>query len=319
MRPETRERITSAIATLGYIPNSAARQLKTGHSPMLGLLLPNVVNPYFGELTVAIDFAAQQYDYRTVLCNTQRNPDRELAFVRELVADGVRGIVAASVFKNTEAMKRLIDQGVAFVLLETLDEDLGIEHVDVVTMDNTLASVKAIDYLAEQGHTAIAYVTATPLTPHRMARMDGFKSAMQRHGLNAQCIITDEIMPSRATSHNDEDFAHFGRMAAQQLLDSPVKPSAVLVMNDIIAFGLLSGLHEQGIRVPEDIAVIGIDGIQLTRFTSPPLTTLNQPYQQIASAAIDCIRSRLADPKLPGRKIILEPLLTPRGSTQLPA
>ena len=97
MREETRARISKAITTLGYVPNSAARQLKTGNAPILGLLVPSVVNPYFGELAVAVDAAAQERGFRVVLCNTQRNPATELSFVRELVAYGVRGILAASV------------------------------------------------------------------------------------------------------------------------------------------------------------------------------------------------------------------------------
>jgi DNA-binding LacI/PurR family transcriptional regulator len=101
MGQETRKRIAGTIKKLSFTPNSAARQLKTGKAPILGLLVPSVVNPYFAELAVALDAAAQKSGFRVVLCNTQRQPERELAFVRELVAYGVRGILAASVVDET--------------------------------------------------------------------------------------------------------------------------------------------------------------------------------------------------------------------------
>ena len=140
MRVETQQRIAKAIKQLGYTPNTAARQLKTGSAPILGLLVPSVVNPYFGELAVAVDAAAQRKGYRVVLCNTQREPERELAFVRELVAYGVRGILAASCLQNVDAMSSLIRREVAFVFFEPPGAGPGIERVDFVAMNNALAS-----------------------------------------------------------------------------------------------------------------------------------------------------------------------------------
>ena len=315
MRGETCQRIAATIKRLGYTPNSAARQLKTGNAPIMGLLVPSVVNPYFAELAVAVDAAAQKKGFRLVLCNTQREPERELAFVRELIAYGVRGIVATSVLQNVKAMARLIQRGVAFVLFETLGADPGIERVDVVSMNNTLAAEQAVDYLAELGHRSIAYATATPLTPHRVARLQGFRNALQRHGLGDGFVITDEDIPSHSSTHNDADLARFGYLSASHIMTLRPRPTAVIAMNDLIALGMMSAFLEQGVCIPADISVVGIDDIQISSFCYPALTTVRQPYEQIAELAIERICARLADPTCPGATIALDPTLVRRAST----
>jgi len=315
MRLETQQRIAKAIKEIGYTPNSAARQLKTGNAPILGLLVPSVVNPYFAELAVAVDAAAQKKGFRVVLCNTQRKPERELAFVRELVAYGVRGILAASVMQNTEAMIGLIRQGIAFVLFETLGADPAIDRVDVVSMNNTMAAEKAVDCLVALGHTSIAYATATPLTPHRVSRLQGYRNALQRFRLGEGVVITDEDLPSHTYAHNDADLAQFGHVAAAQILTMQPRPTAVIAMNDLVALGMMSAFLEQGVKIPADISVVGIDDIQLSSFTFPTLTTIRQPYVQIAESAIERICARLEDPTRAGATIALDPALVLRAST----
>ena len=315
MRPETRESIAKAIRDLGYTPNSAARQLKTGNAPMLGLLVPTVVNPYYGELAVAVDVAAQKKGFRVILCNTQREPEREMAFVQELVAYGVRGILATSVLQNVSAMSALIKRGVAFVLFETLGPDPGVEQVDIVSINHALAAERAVDCLVSLGHKSIAFVTATPLTPHRLTRMKGFRNAMQRHGLDDQMIITDEDIPPQSSSHNDADLAQFGHLVAAHLMSMQPRPSAVFAMNDLLAIGLLSGFHELGVKVPGDISIVGVDDIQFARFTSPALTTVRQPFAQIAESAIESLCARLADPARAGTVTSIEPTIVLRAST----
>jgi len=315
MGKETRQRIADTIKRLSFTPNSAARQLKTGKAPILGLLVPTVVNPYFAELAVALDAAAQKSGFRVVLCNTQRQPERELAFVRELVAYGVRGILAASVLQNTLAMRRFINRGVAFVLFETLGDDPGIDRVDVVSMNHRLAAVKAVDCLADLGHKSITFVTATPLTPHRMARLQGFRSAMKRHQFGDGVVFTDEDLPPHSTSHNDAGLAQFGEMVAARISRMESRPTAVIAMNDLVALGMISGFHQHGVQVPAGISIIGIDDIQFASFASPALTSIRQPYLRIAESAIERICARLSEPSRPGETVYLDPVLVARAST----
>lgn len=319
MRQETCARIAEAIRQLGYVPNSAARQLKTGHSRIIGLLVPSVLNPYFAELAAAVDAAAQKKGLHVILCNTQRNPERELAFVRELVAQGVRGIIAATVLKeNIDPMGEFIRKGIAFVVFENIGADDRLGCVDVVTMDHEQAAEMAVDCLAGLGHRAIAYVTPTPLNPHRLSRLQGFRRAMRKHGLGEGVVITNEAMPSCTKAYEEADLSRFGHLAAHEFARLSSRPTAVIAMNDIVAFGMLSGFYELGIPIPADVSLIGIDGIGLSRFVSPSLTTIRQPYAQIAESAIDCLHTRLADPERGASTIILEPSLDIRVSTAPP-
>ena len=318
MRLETRQRIATAIKDLGFTPNSAARQLKTGNAPILGLLVPSVVNPYFGELAAAVDAAAEKKGYRVVLCNTQREPERELAFVRELAAYGVRGILATTMLQNKEAMSRLIKQGVAFVFLEPLGANPGVDCVDVVSTNNVLALEKAVDFLVGLGHTSIAYATATLLTPHRIERVQGFRNAVGRHRLTNCPVVTDEDIPEYSATRRDADLAQFGHLAAAHIMNlrpAASRPTAVIAMNDLVALAMMFAFLERGMRIPDDVSIVGIDDIQLSGFTFPTLTTVRQPFAQIAESAIDRICARLADPTRPGAIVALDPTLIVRASS----
>lgn len=319
MAVATRARIASAIATLGYVPNSAARQLKTGHSRMLGLLVPSVLNPYAAELAVAVEAAAQKNGFQVMLCNTQRDPQQELVFMRELVAQGVRGIISAIVLReNLDAITEFVRQGVAFVVFENIGDDKRLEQVDLVTVDHAKATASAVDYLTGLGHTVIAYVTPTPLTPHRLERLQGFRGAMQRHGLGDGLVITNDTVPAHARPYNEADLSEFGRWAADQIADADTLPTAVIAMNDMVAFGLLSRFYELRFQIPADISLVGIDGIHLTSFVSPALTTIRQPFDKIAECALDCLIARMDRPDLQKKTIVLDPELMKKASTASP-
>jgi DNA-binding LacI/PurR family transcriptional regulator len=315
MSLQTRGRISGAIDELGYIPSAAARQLKTGHSSTLGLLLPTVANPYYGELAVAIDDAAQACGFRVTLCNTRRDPIREADFVGRLVADGVQGILIAAALIDRRVLESHVDRGTAFVLLEAPNSGSGIDHVDMAAMDNLQAGAMAVDHLVAHGYRDIAFATVTPMTPHRTERIAGYHAALERHGLGPGRVFTDSIVP-RDIHRGDSSLADFGRTLASELLTTEPRPEAIITMNDAVGFGLLAGLADCRLAVPDDIAVISIDGTLLSRFSSPRLTTIRQPIEAIAEAALDCIRARLADRTRIARSVILAPSLSPGASVR---
>jgi DNA-binding LacI/PurR family transcriptional regulator len=279
MRPETMARIAATIESLGYTPNGAARQLKTGHAPILGLLLPSVANPYFGELAVAVDAAAQKRGFQVILCNTQRQAERENAFIQELMAYGVRGILATSLPRGGRNLGALVRRGAAFVIFETLAADPGVERVDVVSMDNVLAAGKAVDHLVSLGHERIAYATATPLTPHRLLRLRGFQAALRRHRLEDGIVVKDEDVIMDDATQDDTYLARFGHMAALRILAMSPRPTAVVALNDQIALGMMFSFLGQKLKVPDDVSIVGIDDILLSGIAYPALTTVRQPYR----------------------------------------
>ena len=315
MRKETQQRIADAISHLGYTPNTAARQLKTGKMPILGLLVPSVMNPFYGELAAAVDAAAQRKGFRVLLCNTQREPERELSYIQELLAYGVRGIITASIPHDINVMNDLIKRGAAFVLFETLAENFKVDQVDFVLTNNSVAAEISVDYLVGLGHSTIAYATAPLSTPHRISRLQGFKDAMQRFKEKTALIIIPNDIVGKSALHKDAELAQLGHEAAQSLVDNPARPTAVIAMNDLIALGMMSGFQNMGVKIPDDISVVGFDDMLLASFSSPALTSVRQPLSKFAETAVDTVCARLADPARAATTISLDPVIISRAST----
>ncbi|MFB0936979.1 MAG: LacI family DNA-binding transcriptional regulator [Propionivibrio sp.] len=316
MRGETIERIKDSIKALNYSPSRVARQLKSGQTPMVGLLIPSIVNPYHAELALALDSAAQQHGFRTVLGNGHRDPLREKAFIDELVEYGVRGFIVTSELRNATLMRDYVRRGVAFVLFDLRASEVGIEGIDVVSIDNALATSMAVDYLVSLGHRSIAYVTKTPLSANRVARLGGYTSALRRHGLGTPLVIASDNQS--VEEQGESDLAYFGQRISTQLLKIRPRITAVIAINDIVAIGIFAGLRKLGVDVPGDISLLGIDDIQFSAMMAPSLTTLRPDYGGMATKAIDYLHSRLADPKLANRESIYAPELIIRESATAP-
>ena len=316
MRNETSERIRQSIESLNYSPSRVARQLKSGNTPMVGLLIPSVVNPYHAELALALDGAAQRCGFRPVLGNGERDPLRERAFIDELVEYGVRGFIVTSELSDPTVMRDYARRGVSFVLFDLRSSELGPDAADVVSIDNALATAMAVDHLVSLGHRKIAYVTPTPLSRNRIARLDGYTNALERHGLGEPLVVGRDSPLTAIQS--ESNLANFGQSVSLQLAKIRPRVTAVIGINDIVTVGLFSGLHKLGIDVPGQISLVGIDNIQLSSMMAPTLTTLKPDYHGMANKAIEYLRSRLADPKLPSRESIYAPELVIRESTASP-
>ncbi|GHU07086.1 LacI family transcriptional regulator [Betaproteobacteria bacterium] len=317
LRQETIERIEQSIKELNYSPSRIARQLKTGHTPLVGVLVPSIVNPYHSELALAIDEAAQQRGFRPVLGNTHRDENREKALIEELVDYGVRGFIVTTELTNQQVMNDYLKKGIAFVLFDLRAAELKSPKVDVVSADNILASSSAVDHLVSLGHRAIAYVTPPSLSASRKARLQGFEDAIRKHRLGTPIVISRDSDPK--ADHSDSTLALFGQRVAEQLLAIEPRPTAVVAMNDILAIGILAGLHKRGLSVPADMSLVGVDDIQLSSLIVPTMTTLRPNYQKMAESAIDCLQSRLQTPERPRCEYVFAPDLIVRESSATPA
>ena len=313
LRQSTIERIEESIRQLAYSPSKVARQLKTGHTPMVGVLMPSIVNPYHSELALAIDEAAQLRGFRPVLGNSHRDEKREKAFIEELVGYGVRGFIVTTELTNLRVMADFLKRKIAFVLFDLRASDLNIPGVDVVSIDNALATSVAVDHLVSLGHRSIAYVTPPRFSASRKERLRGFEAVIRKHGLGNPIVISKD--DDSAADQGDSGLAYYGQRAARQLLDINPRPTAVIGMNDILAIGVLAGLHKAGVNVPSDISLVGIDDIQLSGLIVPAMTTLRPSYQSMADTAIGYLQSRLADPTQAGRECVLAPDLVVRESS----
>jgi DNA-binding LacI/PurR family transcriptional regulator len=313
MQIATRGRIEVAISELGFTPNRVARQLKTGHASLIGLIVPTVANPFFGQLATAIQEAAQARGYQVLLYNSRRDAARELEFATELASFGVKGIISGSALLSNEHAPALAAKGLSIVAFDGHQKALDDPRVHVVSLDNEMATEIAVDHLVALGHSRIVYVTAPALIVSRVARLAGFHAAVERHGIAATCSPYEIVLG--AEQYGDDSIGELGQQAALDIIEGPLWPTAIVAMNDILAIGVASGLYEKGI--PNDISLVGIDDLFLSSLMNPPLTTVRQPFQQLAAAAVESVACRIEgrEQELNGRGRIFAPQLVTRKST----
>lgn len=310
MRPETLARVQQAIADLGFRPNQSARMLKTGHMPMIGLMVPTVANPYFGVLARWVEACALERGYGLLLCNTYRNPAHERQYAEALMAQGVRGVILGSALAAHEHLVPLVAQGLAAVSLDRASSTDGLLR-DFVSVDNRLAAAMAIEHLVALGHRDIAFISAPMQSMNRLARQEGAQAACDRAGASLY-VYTG----TSDGDYTETEMAELGaRAAAAVHRDLHPQCTAFVGVNDMVAIGLLAGLRQAGVNVPEEVSVVGIDGIFLGEYVSPALTTVGQPMRALAAAAVDHVLTRMKEPGLPPQTSIFPPALIERGST----
>ncbi len=312
MRRQTLDRVEAAIQALGFRPNQAARQLKTGRTSMLGLLVPSIANPMYGFIAREIETSAQErYGYRVLLGNTYRNREKETGFFDDLLAQGVRGVIVISSLVDERHFENAVARGLVMVSYDrraTPDAGAGIDHVSV---DNYEAARVGALHLISHGHRRIAFATASGQTTSRSEKIRGFLAAADEAGLS-QCAT---VIDSRTLSeYGDAEMADVGRALAADIARACPRPTGIVAVNDMLAFGLMAGFRDAGLEVPKDVSVIGIDGLFLASLMTPPLTTVQLPVAAMAATMVERVIGRLADPSIEAGEFLFQPKLAERAS-----
>jgi len=313
MRPDTQLKIQQVIEQLGYRPNNAARQLKTGVASMVGLLVPSLANQFFGSLACAVETAAAKHDCRVMTISTFRDPDREHAVMADLLAYGVQGIITGSALNDTDHLVAMT-ANFPVVAFDIKRSDASHNRINTISVDNAAATSMAVAHLVSLGHRCIALVTPTPYTRNRQDRVGGFHQACSRAGIVGELLIADAT-EAPSDPHGDTHLFELGRSAAARLFALPTQPTAAIAINDMMAIGIGIGLKQLGRRIPEDFSLIGIDDIFFAAAHDPPLTTLRQPIQAMADAAVQ----RILAPNAPPGGELFAPELIVRASTAPPS
>lgn len=298
----TRARVQRAIEELGYRPNAAARNLRLGRTGMISLVVPELDQPYFAELARATIAAAARHDYRVMLEQTDADEDSER---RVFAADQNSTLFDGIIFSAVELGPgdvRATSRGRPLVLLGERSYESAFDHVAI---DNVAASREATAHLVALGRRHIA---AIGNQAHETARLRtvGFTSALREAGLGPEPSFIEDVEGFHRAD---------GAAAMARLLDRPEPPDAVFCYSDLLALGALRTLNARGMRVPEDVAVVGIDDIEDGRFSSPTLTTVSPDKAFIAQQAVERLVARIADPGLPGVDVVAPYRLEVRGST----
>ena len=316
MRRDTLQRVEAAISALDFRPNRAARQLKTGHTPMLGLLVPSIANPMYGYIAREIETSAQErFGHRVVLGNTYRNTDKETGFFEDLLAHGVRGVIVISSLVDERHFESAVQRGLVMVSYDRRATPGAASAIDHVSVDNAEAAFLATQHLIAQGHQRLAFVTASGQTMSRNEKMKGFHAAAEQAGLHDTARVIDG---STTSEYGDSEMADVGRMLAARIAADRRRPTGIVAVNDLLAFGLMAGFRDAGLSVPGDVSIVGMDGLFLSALTCPGLTTVRLPVPAMAKTIVERVIGRMADPGIAPREFLFKPDLVQRDSVAAP-
>src|SRR4051794_40178323 len=303
--PQTRTRVQRAIDDLGFVPNATARSLRLGRSGVVALALPELCSPYFAELAHHVVRAARSRGWTILVDETRGELQQERIAVSGIRPQLIDGLIFSPLALQARDLPDGDDTRPPLVLL---GERVTGAAVDLVTVDNSGVSAAAVEHLVGLGRRRLAAVgvQATPAAETARLRLLGFRQALERAGLPLDPALE---LPVRQWHRAD------GAAAALALLADAPLPDAVVCFNDLLALGLLRGLAEAGVRVPDDIAVIGVDDVEDGRYVRPSLSTVALDKRQIADAAVELLAARVAGDDGPPRTVTAGHRLVVREST----
>jgi len=294
MRPETRERVQAAIAALQFRPSKLAQQLKTGQTPLLGLLVPSMANPMYGFIAREVESCAQErFGLRLLIGSTYRDAAKEAAFFEDMLAHGVRRVIVISSLAEERHLESAVERGMAVMSYDRRATPGQPSAVGHVTPDNFEAGRLATAHLVAHGHRRLAFVTVAGMTMSRRDKMAGFHAAATDAGLAGSAVVLDG---GPLDEYGDSVIAEVGRAMGLQLAADPERPTGLVALNDLMALGLMAGLREGGVAVPGQVSVVGIDGLFLAALSNPGLTHVQLPIREMAQAMVEAIAGEGAPP-----------------------
>jgi len=300
--PETQEKVVHAAEAIGYVPNAAARSLRSRRTGQVAFAMPDVANPVYTTMVSAIQEVAQEAGWRLMLHSTGADPDDELSLLRDLKRRFVDGLILCSLHPTAAHAEEFKRAAVPVVVIGRAPKDAPVDSVET---NSRKGAADAVRHLHATGRRRIAFVNGpqdtTPGSARRMGYLDG---------LRACSLARDETLVQPA-----EDFTvEAGRTAVAQLLQR-VEPDALFCANDLLAVGALAALRDAGRRPPEDIAIVGMDNTGLSELTWPPLTSIDLGSVERARLAAELLFKRIADPEREPSRLLVEPRLVVRASS----
>jgi len=303
----TRRRVEDAMATVGYVRNGAARQLRGAPSMTAGCVLLDSANPFFSEVARGMEDRLAESGCMLVVCSTDVRADRETRYLNMLEELGVRGVLLAPVSSDLEAAVALDRRGTPVVLV---DHPRGRARLCAVTVDNARGGELAAEHLLELGHRRIALLHAEVRVRSLVDRADGLRRGLVAAGLDVSAALVPVSLPPPAGLTEAE-------AAVARVLALAPRPTAIVCFNDMAAVGVMRGLRSAGVDIPGQMSVLGYDDLVFAGQLAPALTTIRQPTRELGRAGADLL---LAE-GLPGhrhREIRFTPELVTRQSTAAP-
>jgi LacI family transcriptional regulator len=302
VKETTRQRVMEAVENSGYVANLHARSLVGGRSQIIGLLVPNLDNGYVGTIMQGIDKALAHANYDLMLYTSHRHPGKESFYVSAITNGLTDGLLLVAPLVPATYIEALRDQDFPYVLIDQAD---ATESSSVVEATNWQGAYEATQYLIQLGHTRIAFIKGSPAVRSAADRLQGYKAALADYGISAleELVIEGDFQQQT------------GYESAKRLLQNlqPL-PTAIFASNDLSAFGAMDAAREYGLRIPEDISIVGFDDIPQASSVYPKLTTVHQPLEQMGQVAAKMLLERIKDQSKGPQRIALATELIIRDS-----
>jgi LacI family fructose operon transcriptional repressor len=298
IKPETRERVLSAISQLNYRPNLIARSLRVQKSARIGLVVSDIRNPFFTAIGRAVEDAAYEQGYSVLMCNTDENPDKEELYLNLLRDENVAGVIFSPTHQfNMSAHP--YDGRMPFVII---DRAVNPQEADMVLLDNIAAAYELTNHLITNGYQKVAGVFGDASTTGQQ-RHAGFLKSLQEHQLDPSSV---HFVPPRIQQGYD---------AALALLDAKDRPDAIFTSNSLLTAGVFQAMRDRKISVPNEVALVGFDETTWEAMVDPPITVMAQPTEEIGKTATELLFQRIQLPSRPTETVTLKGSLIARDSS----
>ncbi|WP_315068826.1 LacI family DNA-binding transcriptional regulator [uncultured Clostridium sp.] len=279
---ETREKVNRVMEELGYQRNAIARNLKIKETRTIGVLRPKISTTYYVEILNGIEDFAQINNYSVIICNAGDNWDRMSEYLRVLSERQVDGLIVCSIPPEENLCKQIIDSNIPTVLVSALSYRYSLPYVKV---DDYQAAYSATCYLIENGHKEIAIIAGPSEDPIAgTPRLNGFLQALRDHRIS----VNDKLIKKKGFGFMD------GVEGMEELFKNNEKFTAVFAVSDDCAVGALSVAHKRGLKVPDDISIIGYDNTNIAEMSYPPLTTVAQPLYNMGEKSVEMLIKRIS-------------------------
>jgi len=298
---ETKKRVLQIAQELGYVQNATAVALRTKKTRTLGVAIADNRNPFYAEVLNGMEMSAREKNYHIILANTQRDYKKEEEAINLLLTKRVDGLLITPVQDRDDDIKNLIDANIPFVIVGRDFENI---EVDAVYNDEVKGGFLATEYLIKKGHKRVALINGFLHKSPARGRLEGYKKALNKYRipLDDSLISVGDI--------NMED----GHERTKQMLEKNIDFTAIFAYNDMMAFGAMQAIKEKGLRIPEDIGLVGYDDIPFSSLISPSLTTIRLKKQELGAESVKLLLSRINGNRKKMKKIMLDVELQIRES-----